>query len=157
MASEDTEEAPLETPSSSPTLPQQQQQQQQRQQQQRRRQYWRWGKQWPFCLVHAAPKINKPPVRTLGGASALASDADDAAEGAKELRDMVMRDILKVGFSGKVFVDESKVYIIAGVASNLLLHGDGSEVYVEDNVILAMCLGAVKTMRDKLAKESSTA
>ena len=108
-------------------------------------------------MVHAAPKINKPPVRTLGGASALASDADDAAEGAKELRDMVMRDILKVGFSGKVFVDESKVYIIAGVASNLLLHGDGSEVYVEDNVILAMCLGAVKTMRDKLAKESSTA
>ena len=112
MASEDTEEAPLETPSSSPTLPQQQQQQQQQRQQQQRRQYWRWGKQWPFCLVHAAPKINKPPVRTLGGASALASDADDAAEGAKELRDMVMRDILKVGFSGKVFVDESKVYII---------------------------------------------
>ena len=41
-----------------------------------------------------------------------------------------------------------KVYIIAGVAGNLLLLGDGSEMYVRDNAILAMCLGVVKTVLD---------
>ena len=49
-----------------------------------------------------------------------------------------------------------KVYIIAGVAGNLLLLGDGSEMYVRNNAILAMCLGVVKTVLDKLANKSST-
>jgi hypothetical protein len=73
------------------------------------------------------------------------------------LGDLSTRDIFHEGISGKVFVQGEKVFIIVGVARNLLVtDGDGTQ-FVEDNAILAQSLGLVTTVRTKLSSGATRA
>lgn len=66
-----------------------------------------------------------------------------------------MTSIFDVGLSGKVVKVKDKIFVIAGVAAKLIVvsDDDGTEYPAED-VILAMLLGTLQTVRSKLALKS---